>query len=196
MAAKAFARRPAASALLTVLALVALLRLRGPEAVVRHRAVRITGPASHALGPGLPRRTPAGRTPSPSRTPTVRPAPAAPAAPRTATAPPAATSAPAPAPARTTAPPSRSYTGDTFDTRYGPVQVRMTVQGSRITDVVALQLPNDRSRSREISDYAAPRLRQEALDAQSANIDTVSGATYTSDGYASSLQSAIDQWRP
>ncbi len=73
------------------------------------------------------------------------------------------------------------------------MQVRVTLQGTRITDVEALHLPSDRERSAEISDFAGPRLRQEALKAQSANIDTVSGATYTSEGYRQSLQSALDQ---
>jgi uncharacterized protein with FMN-binding domain len=77
-------------------------------------------------------------------------------------------------------------------TQYGPVQVRVTLQGDRIAEVAALQLPNDRSRSVEISNYAAPRLRDEALQAQSANIDVVSGATYTSQGYIKSLQAALD----
>ncbi len=58
----------------------------------------------------------------------------------------------------------------------------MTLSGSKIIDVQALQLPNDRQYSAEISDYVAPYLRQMALQAQSANIDIISGATYTSDG--------------
>jgi uncharacterized protein with FMN-binding domain len=78
------------------------------------------------------------------------------------------------------------------DTQYGPVQVRVTLQGGRIVDVAALQLPNDRSRSVEISNYAAPQLRDEVLRAQSAKIDVVSGATYTSQGYIQSLQAALD----
>jgi uncharacterized protein with FMN-binding domain len=78
------------------------------------------------------------------------------------------------------------------DTRYGPVQVEVTLSGDTIIDVQALQLPSDRQRSAEISNFVAPYLRQEALQAQSANIDTISGATYTSDGYAKSLQSALN----
>jgi uncharacterized protein with FMN-binding domain len=78
-------------------------------------------------------------------------------------------------------------------TDYGNVQVNIVVSGGRIVDVQAPQLPNDRSRSVRISNYAGPQLRQEALQAQSANINTVSGATYTSDGYAQSLQSALDR---
>jgi uncharacterized protein with FMN-binding domain len=77
--------------------------------------------------------------------------------------------------------------------QYGDVQVRVTVDGGRIVDVNALQLPKDRERSARISEFAGPELRSEALSAQSARIDIVSGATYTSDSYAQSLQAALDQ---
>ena len=83
--------------------------------------------------------------------------------------------------------------GQEFDTRYGPVQVSVTVQGGRIADIQALQLPFDHPRSEAISQYVEPILRSEALQAQSAQIDLVSGATYTSDAYSRSLQSALDQ---
>jgi uncharacterized protein with FMN-binding domain len=72
------------------------------------------------------------------------------------------------------------------------VQVEVTVSGGRLVDVQALQLPQDRERSAEISDVAAPILRREALAAQGGPIDAVSGATYTSESYARSLQAAID----
>ena len=72
-------------------------------------------------------------------------------------------------------------------------QVQVTVSNGTITDVKALQLPFDRRRSAEISQYVEPYLRSEALQAQSAQIDLISGATYTSDSYAHSLQSAIDK---
>lgn len=90
---------------------------------------------------------------------------------------------------------SGTGTGQTVDTRYGPVQVQVTIAGGRITDVQALQLPGSDGRSAEISSYAGPVLAQEAMQAQSAQIDVISGATYTSEGYAQSLQSAIDQAR-
>ena len=83
--------------------------------------------------------------------------------------------------------------GDSIDTRWGPVQVEVTIAGGKITDVQPLAVPYDRSRSQEINNYAVPILHQEIIDAQSAQIDTVSGATYTSDGYRNSLQSALDQ---
>lgn len=78
-------------------------------------------------------------------------------------------------------------------TPYGDVQVMAVTSGSRITDVKALQLTDANQRSRDISASASPMLRQEALQAQSASIDTVSGATYTSEGYRQSLQAALDQ---
>ncbi|MEV5081306.1 FMN-binding protein [Streptomyces sp. NPDC056159] len=90
---------------------------------------------------------------------------------------------------------TRTVTGETMQTRWGPVQVRVTLAGGRITDVTALAQPSGNPRDREISGYAIPQLRREALAAQSASIDTVSGATYTSDGYRRSLQSALDAAR-
>jgi uncharacterized protein with FMN-binding domain len=88
---------------------------------------------------------------------------------------------------------STTVTGDTAQTRWGPVKVQITVTGAQITDVTAVQYPNGNSLDQEINAYALPVLAQEALRAQSANIDHVSGATVTSDGYVQSLQSAIDQ---
>ncbi|MER6290050.1 FMN-binding protein [Streptomyces sviceus] len=87
---------------------------------------------------------------------------------------------------------TRTVTGDTIQTRWGPVQVRVTIKNGRLTDVTAVSYPTDNPRDQEINSYALPRLRSEALQAQSADIDTVSGATYTSDGYRQSLQSALD----
>jgi uncharacterized protein with FMN-binding domain len=77
--------------------------------------------------------------------------------------------------------------------RFGDVQVRISVKGGRITDIQTPHMPFDRPRSQEISQEAAPLLYHEVLQAQSAQIDSLSGATYTSDAYAQSLQSALDQ---
>jgi uncharacterized protein with FMN-binding domain len=85
------------------------------------------------------------------------------------------------------------YTGAVVGTPYGDVQVELVTAGTRITDVRALQLTDANQHSRDISASAAPALRREALRAQSASIDTVSGATYTSEGYRQSLQAALDQ---
>lgn len=84
--------------------------------------------------------------------------------------------------------------GDGFRT-FGDVQVQLTVRGGRIISVTELQMPNDTAHSAAISQRAAPQLRQEVLTAQSATIDTVSGATYTSEAYAQSAQAALDQSR-
>ncbi|MEU1838807.1 FMN-binding protein [Micromonospora chersina] len=87
---------------------------------------------------------------------------------------------------------SGTATGSVAQTRWGPVQVKITVSNGKITDVTAARVPDGNHRDQEINDYAVPILRQEALAAQDARIDTVSGATVTSDGYRESLQSAID----
>ena len=87
----------------------------------------------------------------------------------------------------------KTYDGDTAQTRWGPVQVRITVQGDKISNGKAIVYPNNNGRDVEINSYALPVLNQEVVQAQSANIDMVSGATVTSDGYLQSLQSAIDQ---
>jgi FMN-binding domain len=88
---------------------------------------------------------------------------------------------------------ARTIAGDDVPNQYGDVQVQVTFSGRKIIDVKALQLPSDRARSAEISNYVEPYLRSEALQAQSAQIDLISGATYTSESYAQSLQSAIDK---
>ena len=87
---------------------------------------------------------------------------------------------------------TKTVTGETAQTRWGPVQVKITVKDGKITDVTAVQSPSDNPRDQEINSYALPELRREVLATQSAKIDTVSGATYTSDGYRQSLQSALD----
>lgn len=86
-----------------------------------------------------------------------------------------------------------TYTGDLVDTRWGPVQVAITVAGGRITAATAVVYPNGNPRDEQINSYALPVLASEVVDAQGAQIDMVSGATVTSQGYIGSLQSAIDQ---
>ncbi|SDG99503.1 Uncharacterized protein, contains FMN-binding domain [Leifsonia sp. 98AMF] len=86
-----------------------------------------------------------------------------------------------------------TITGSAVQTRYGAVQVEVTFSGTTITAVKTLQSPDRDGRDIEINDQALPILQQEVLASQSANIDTVSGATYTSEGYIQSVQSAIDQ---
>ncbi|MFD9689324.1 FMN-binding protein [Kitasatospora sp. NPDC059088] len=100
---------------------------------------------------------------------------------------------PAPAPASAAGGATRKVSGDTINTRYGPVQVQVTLAGSRITGVDVVKYPTEDRRDREINADALPTLNQEAISAQNAQIDAVSGATYTSDGYIRSLQSALDR---
>ncbi len=82
--------------------------------------------------------------------------------------------------------------GDSEMTRYGPLQVRVTITAGRITDVTAIQYPTAERRDLEINSSALPQLGAEVLAAQSAKVDVVSGATYTTEGYLTSLQSALD----
>ena len=86
-----------------------------------------------------------------------------------------------------------TVTGGVAQTQWGPVQVELTLKGSTITDVTMLQYPSGNPQDDQINSYALPILIQHTLDAQSAQIDMVSGATVTSVGYVQSLQSALDQ---
>jgi uncharacterized protein with FMN-binding domain len=87
---------------------------------------------------------------------------------------------------------SGQLTGTGVQTPFGTVQVQVTLQSGQITDVQALQLPAG-GHSGQVSSYAEPQLRSEVLQAQSAQVNTISGATYTSMGYIQSVQSALDQ---
>jgi len=165
---------------ITTVALILLLSFKTPDDVGQSRStgnVAIVQPGSAA-------------TPRPRST----------ALPDAADAPAAATPAPATKAPATPAPTMGSgadaetttVSGPAVSTRWGPVQVEIVVGNGRLQDVNALQLPTG-GRSGEISQYSEPILREEALQAQSADIDTVSGATYTSDAYSRSLQAALDQ---
>ncbi|MFR0353380.1 FMN-binding protein [Streptomyces sediminimaris] len=144
--------------------------------------------------------SPSAASPSPSasasrrKTPAKKHTAATPGAPRSAPAAPTRTSSAPSAPKTTAAAPTtRTVTGTTAQTKYGPVQVRITLTGSRITGASAVQYPDGTARSKDINSTAVPKLDQETLQAQSASIDTVSGASYTSAGYRQSLQSALDR---
>jgi uncharacterized protein with FMN-binding domain len=125
--------------------------------------------------------------------------------PATVTTPPAAVGTPAPGTAGgaspTTAPSSagsgatgtKTITGAAADTRYGPVQVQITVTNGAVTTVSAVDYPQNDPRDAQINSFAIPQLNQEATAAKSTSIDMVSGATFTSQGYIQSLQSALDQ---
>lgn len=90
-------------------------------------------------------------------------------------------------------PSSATSTGSVAHTRWGPVQVKITVSAGKITKVSVLQYPSGNSTDQQINSYALPILVKNTIDAQSANIDMISGATVTSNGYRQSLQSALDQ---
>jgi uncharacterized protein with FMN-binding domain len=85
----------------------------------------------------------------------------------------------------------QTLTGDVVNTQYGPVQVSVTMSGGKITAAQAVKTPNSGPRSEQIAKDSIPQLNQQAMSA--AKVDTVSGATYTSEGYAKSLQSALDK---
>ncbi|MDQ6928724.1 MAG: FMN-binding protein [Actinomycetota bacterium] len=162
-------RRAVPILLATLLGLVLILNFR-------------TSPGSTVLTSPTGPTTPGEVKPTTTSTTTSRPPAGAP---------------PNPLSPSTTSPPAtltnRTVEGPAEENRYGTVQVRVTLSGNRIVDVQAVQLPSDRSRSVQINDFAGPALREEALQAQSAKIHTVSGATYTSTGYRQSLQAALDQ---
>ena len=167
-------KRGIAALLITTLALVLLLSFKTPDETlpVRGGGVAVVEPTSTPVA-GRPTPTPRAGAPTP------------------------ATGAPTPTPTSTGTTGvsgAKTVDGPVVDTRYGPVQVEVVMGSGKIKDVVALQLPSGR-RSGQISNYSAPILRQETLQAQSASINTVSGATYTSDAYTQSLQAALDQAR-
>jgi uncharacterized protein with FMN-binding domain len=87
----------------------------------------------------------------------------------------------------------KTITGPSVDTQWGPVQVAITVNDGKITAITVPVYPNGNGKDQEINAYALPILADEAVKAQSASIDMVSGATVTSVGYLKSLQSAIDE---
>lgn len=150
--------------ILTIIGFIALATFKSTAPASSHAASAVKSRASHA---------PAGTAPP-------------------ATAPPPASTGPRTSPPAA-APASHTYDGDPVDNQFGTVQVRITVQGRHITAIDPLQMPYDRSRSQYISEQAAPYLHDEVLQAQSAQIDIVSGATYTSESYIQSLQSALDK---
>jgi len=159
-------KRAAPTIALSAAGLTWLLHAQGViDTKTGHQAAS-TDPSTTAPAPDAPSATdpPATSTPTPETTPTTRQTPR-----------------------------PQSVTGPVIDTRYGPVQVEVLLAGNRINDVRVLQYPNEARRSQEINAQALPLLHEEALSAQSANIDTISGATYTTFGYEQSLQAALEQ---
>ncbi|SDS33661.1 Uncharacterized protein, contains FMN-binding domain [Friedmanniella luteola] len=109
---------------------------------------------------------------------------------------PTPTASPTPSPSSTASSAgqaSGTYTGTVAQTRWGPVQVQITTAAGKVTAVDVVEYPTENPRDQEINARAVPELVRETIDAQSADIDMVSGATVTSEGYLQSLQSALDQ---
>jgi uncharacterized protein with FMN-binding domain len=161
-------RRGAVALSLTALALILLGNFKTPDASGVALASTVAAPGGATAGP----TTPAGTSTTSGTT-------AAAGTGRTSVT--TVTSATA------------SYTGTAIQTRYGVVQVQVTIANGKLTGVTTLQAPSGVPHSSSISAAATPVLASEALTAQSAKIDTVSGATFTSQGYLASLQSALDQ---
>ncbi|MGW4165912.1 FMN-binding protein [Streptomyces chartreusis] len=180
----------------TVSGIVLLLTLKpttNPSAARAEPA--ITSSATASASAQSPSASPSpSKSPSKKRTPSPSPSSTSTRPPHTASATPTRTSSAPSAPKTTAAAPTtRTVTGSTAETKYGPVQVRITLTGTRITEATAVRSPDETARSRDINATAVPKLNQETLQAQSADVDTVSGATYTSAGYRQSLQSALDR---
>ena len=131
---------------------------------------------------GRPLQVPARPTsPSPDRSGAPTPPPSRPS--------PTVRAAARPSPSKSG---SVTVAGDVVRTEYGPVQVEISLRSGRIARARALARPSGDGQTDAINSYAVPHLDQETLAAQSARIDTVSGATFTSEGYRQSLQSALD----
>lgn len=133
------------------------------------------------LASSLPAQSPSPGQVAPSPTVSPSPVPAGQ---------PGASPSPSPSP---TGAADGTFMGADFPNRFGDVQVRVVISGGRITDVQPVQMPVDRTRSAYISQVAGPMLRSEVLQAQSAQIDIISGATYTSESYAQSVESALQK---
>lgn len=86
-----------------------------------------------------------------------------------------------------------TYTGTMSSNQFDQIQVAVVITGGKITDVTTPTLYGDSGRSTQINSYAAPRLNQQVISAQSSSIDGISGASYTTESYVTSLQSALDQ---
>jgi uncharacterized protein with FMN-binding domain len=192
-------RRVVLTSAATVSGIVLMLALKPTTDPSTVRAGAPSAPATAVASASPSAAASSGSSPSvsasPSKTDRHKRASSSPSASHSASAAPRKTSS-APTAVKTTSAAvttTRTVNGPTVQTKYGPVQVRITLSGSRITGATAVQYPDEAARSRDINSTAVPKLNQETLAAQSASIDSVSGATYTSSGYKQSLQSALDQ---
>ncbi len=165
--------RAAVTLAATAAALMLLVSFRTPPSVSLFPAVAAPTPSASAATPA-PSATPSGAPPSGGGSPT-----------------PAATPTPTATP-NSSGLKNGTFTGSSVSNPFGSVQVQLVVSGGKITDVKALHYPTAHAQSAYISSIVVPELRTEVLQAQSARINLISGATYTSEGYAQSVQSALD----
>jgi len=181
-------RRRVTSVMAVLSAVVVALSLRasqqGHTAPVAASPAGVVGTAPRSGTPSAPPSTKASRTPRASKSAKASQAPRTSRAPRTHA--PHHSAAPSPSPT------SITVNGAVTDTMYGPVQVQITVRGTRIVSAHAIVYPQGTGTDQQINSQAIPQLDQETLQVQSARIDSISGATYTSGGYQTSLQSALD----
>lgn len=196
-------RRISFALMSTLAALVLLLSYRtssgaGGTAATAVSSAHVVGSATAATATGAagpqPRRVGASPTTTSAapRTTSARPS-----APRSRSAASSTSSSTVPSttghpPTSTVAPAAVTVQGATEMTQYGAVQVQVTIAGHRITDVTALAYPDGSGRDQEINAVAVPALRNQVLRAQSTRVDGVSGATYTTQGFLASVQSALD----
>jgi uncharacterized protein with FMN-binding domain len=156
------------------------------------RAVIVLGTTAVGLAALLSFKTHSLAAPAASAAPAGTPAPSTGASSSTSST--AGQAASAAHGASATAPAAaRTVTGTVASTQHGPMQVQLTLAGTKIAKVTVLQRTDDGAESDQIDAYAIPKLTSETLAAQSAHIDAVSGASYTSSGYIQSLQSALDK---
>jgi len=135
--------------------------------------------------------------PSPQSTTATTTSTVSPATTATTASPTTTTATPAATTATSTSTTSQykdgSYTGTTSSNRYDDIQVAIVISGGKITAITTPTLRGESGHSTQINSYAVPQLKTQAIAAQSASIDGVSGASYTTEAYVSSLQSALDQ---
>jgi len=160
--------RAAVTLVATAVGVILLVSFRTPPSALPSAAVAPSSTSTSASPTAT--TTPSGAPPSGGTSPT-----------------PTATPTPAASGLR-----SGTFTSQTYSDQYGNLQVQVVISGGRITDVKVLQYPENEPQSSFISSQALPLLREEVLQAQSAKIDVVSGATFTSENYAASVQSALD----
>ena len=160
--------RAAVTLVATAVGVILLVSFRTPPSALPSAAVAPSSTSTSASPTAT--TTPSGAPPSGGTSPT-----------------PTATPTPAASGLR-----SGTFTGQTYSDQYGNLQVQVVISGGRITDVKVVQSPNDNPQSAYIASVAMPLLRQEVLQAQSAQINILSGATYDSQSYAPSVQSALD----